>query len=412
MEYYDKDTLTSETTTRKDCLKFTAAQPLKEGTVYRIEISGELTGNSSNFLGINQIVYFKTAGGQDAPEPDDPGSDNPSKSGSGSDPIVIDPLNPEPVLTDTGITIKSAEAKSPSRQLPVNTQLIVKPIDVSVSDASGKQLSYLEEKTPFAFVADLNDIENLNSIMIYVLVDGAWVYIPSVADAETGKITVSTHHVGEFIICRNTLVEQLTDLADDKYLEPIKTLIALGLVEGITQSDGTMAFDGEENLEIADFAKILCGVLRIGVSTVDIGAGNGLFADWDATPLLAKMYILALYNSGVFEGINEDGRLYAGAEQLLTGEQMFVLLCRGLEIDYTEDESWAGDARNSLDLLGLVDPAMADATAPCTRKEMAYTVGLLLQLLSEDELDDAIAQAAAATPDEDEPDADEVHEES
>ena len=60
--YYDKDTLAAKSTTRRDTLRFTIAEKLRSGTVYRIEVSEEVSVNSSASLGHNEVIYFRTAG--------------------------------------------------------------------------------------------------------------------------------------------------------------------------------------------------------------------------------------------------------------------------------------------------------------------------------------------------------------
>ena len=129
--------------------------------------------------------------------------------------------------------------------------------------------------------------------------------------------------------------------------DQIAHLVALGIVDGYPQLDGTFVFEPEKPINRAEFMKLIAASLKLPL----IYDFNGeRFSDWDDIEDWAKPYVATLVNSGIVLGSIENGSLCINPLANITREEMTVMAVRSLNIQ-TGDIGY--DINALADLLGL-----------------------------------------------------------
>ena len=131
--------------------------------------------------------------------------------------------------------------------------------------------------------------------------------------------------VGPLLLAEQYDTGRYADLAGHWSSYYVNALSFAGVVSGSEDETGRIVYNPDANLSREQFAKILCGVLRLDPATGDDTALP--FADSADIASWALPYVRAVYGAGLMRGKDTpDGRLIFAPRDAITREETFYVL--------------------------------------------------------------------------------------
>ncbi|MBP1737412.1 MAG: putative periplasmic solute-binding protein [Oscillospiraceae bacterium] len=159
----------------------------------------------------------------------------------------------------------------------------------------------------------------------------------------------------------------LTDFSQSTHQDAVSLMVKLGLINGIVQSDNTVAFEPSGSLTRAQMAKIIVTALNL-VNTQTLSSSD-TFTDTSAS--WAESYITACAGIGVIDGLGDGTFNPDGTVTVIEAAKM---LLTAMGVSGLSGSDWQTAAETSAETYGLLSGITAAATDAITRDDAAQLI--------------------------------------
>lgn len=243
------------------------------------------------------------------------------------------PAGALPGTSDVEIKIEKVTSSIPAA--PAGFRLLGNVYEVSVND----ELHYnFDGSVTLTFTFDPDDLAEGETPVVeyYDEATGSWVSLGGTVSGNTISVTID--HFTKFAVMAQQIEEEpvisLNDITGHWAEGSIKQLVASGAITGY--SDGS--FKPDNDITRAEFATVLVKAFELAPQSGKVFTDTG--KHW------AKDFIATAASNGIVKGYDD---VTFGPDDLITREQMAVMIVRAAKLDPVSDETVFADAASICD---------------------------------------------------------------